>query len=202
MINKNVKIGSTSINDRYVIQKVYYKDGSKAGIKIIDIETMKEINYKPKDTKNKDLIGIAGDKFYFIETSGFIVNVQYALKVFDARTKETKTILTGNSDFPLIQILEDNNTTILKVFTVNGIKPEGQIHGHYENMTSKYGNMPARYINLNTLEEINEPKGFNIKHLYNGFDNLGGGYTKTTYITYDLGRIYYSLSDKGYIPIF
>lgn len=190
LINKNVNVKG-HLSGNYIVKTPFKRMRSGGYIMKnqynLDIRNGSTVNvfnkiktsYKPNMLPM--VIGSRGDYIYYVYTSGFLLGTESLIEAYNVKTKKTYTLAKDNDK---IQFLTLGNDVVLKIFK-NDVKSESKIHGHYTNMISKYKDEPATYIYLNTLKEINGVSDdFKPFHLHSGFDNLGGGYTRQTLITF------------------
>ena len=199
LINKNLNLSGNKTGF-FVVKSLYNKYGFK-GTTVTNIKNSKQLN-------NRHLIiGASKDKILYIErvSTGFLSKASI-LKVLDTNTDKSIPLLKEGEEY--LQFYKLGNEIILKIMSGDTLSSESKMHGHYTNVKSKFTNKKGRYIHLNTLTEVDGvSKDFKLIPLYTGFSNMGGGYTRTTHITYTLQRLSSYIyanrsSNKRYIPMF
>lgn len=202
LINKNVRLRGQK-SGLYSV-KSYFSDGLFRKTIVTSVKSGKSQELDWDDT----IVGIAGDNLLYInsESTGFLSSKD-VLKVKNLTNGNVTPLLEKGGNEKL-QILKSGSQVVLKVFSADKLQTESKMHGHYINLKTKYNDLPARYISLNTLTEVDGVSdAFRIVPLYGGFSNMGGGYTKETYITYNLTRLNIEQYGKrshrrGYSPVF
>lgn len=197
LVNKNVPLGSSTIAGLSYI-KTYVRGGYFRGYKIKNIIDSKEITIVPKKSSGRDyyIIGVIGEKILY---TYYNVNYDAVLEIYDIKNNTYHTILDEKTRF---QILRAGNQYVLKIFDNKKIFSESKMHGHFKYLKSKYDNKPAKYLSLNSLQEVQISTEFKPVLFYSGFGNLGGGYTKETYITLNGYKLHSILEKKKGRPAF
>ncbi len=190
LINKNISLSRGYKTGFYYINVLYSKDSYRPfkGYQTVNILDGKKIIINPKYKKyNFDgyyLIGAVGQKLIYVYND---VNRNKIIEVYDMSTNKKEVILDEGSEF---QILKSGNQYVFKIFDNKKLDTESKMHGHYQTIKSKYDKESARYLSLNTLKEVQISNDFKPVLVYTGFGNLGGGYTRETYITLNAYRLF------------
>lgn len=190
LINKNISLSRGYKTGFYYVNVLYSKDSYRPfkGYQIVSILDGKKVIIKPKHQKYKSdgyyLLGAVGQKLIYVYNN---INRDKTIEIYDMNTKAKEVILDEDSEF---QILKSGNQYVLKIFDNKKLDTESQMHGHYKTIKSKYDKESARYLSLNTLKEVKISNDFKPVLVYTGFGNLGGGYTRETYLTLNAYRLF------------
>ncbi|MBE0496325.1 MAG: hypothetical protein IBX45_07925 [Campylobacterales bacterium] len=188
LINKNVPLfGTTRPKSNFYIKSIY-ENSKIVDRKIYDIQTSRQIAVEVKNPKvifgtplkNYELVGTVPNKIFYVYAGS---NGKTLFEVFDTETNQAYTLLDSDSK---IQFYRYREHVVLKIFDDKSLKNESKMHVHTNSIESKYDGQAASLVYLNTLEKIDSiPMYFRPVLFHTGFPNLGGKYTKETYITLD-----------------
>ncbi|MCX6060802.1 MAG: hypothetical protein NT103_00920 [Campylobacterales bacterium] len=172
--------------------------------KITNIITSEEVSpmaqYPKYKTPTMYILGAVGSKVVYVYKDS---HGDDTIEVYDPQTKVYYPLL---NDSKKIQLLRGNNDIVIKVFQSDAVHIESK-NDNYTSYESKYKNEPATYISISKLKEvaINESE-YNPIFLHSYFDNMGGGRTPTTLLTFDTNvlALYMWKNAEGqrYSPIF
>lgn len=173
--NNKYMNGAKAIGTKFLV--VDEKNG-----KIINLETKREFNLVSASGKVPSLVGIVGalnDKIFY-------THFEFGQRIFEAydtKTKQPYVILNDTNHSKYIQMFEYNYNYVLKIFTDPKVSYEAK-GGKHKSLDSEYDNLSARYIHLNTLKEYKGiSNDFNRMVFISSYENMGGGYTYSTYVT-------------------
>lgn len=213
LINKNLDLGygvyrfhNTKLY-KYVSKsgmnyiETWYSKGSYLKKQVItNILTGKSfINNKIKTNYEYDsqpiFLGAISDRIYYIYTKGIFSRTNY-IEVLNTKTNKVDTLLS-DSENKRIQFLKAGNQIVLKIFNNPKLKSESIMFQYSKNFQTKYSQEPAKYISLNTLTEVNGvSEDFKPLRLFSYFEDITGGESKMTNITYTLGELKSSFNIK------
>lgn len=202
LINKNLDLTDAKINDNYFIKRYYYRQYNlnMSDIIITDIKSNSNINLKAKFNPGAKAypMGIVNNNIFYIYRTNDFINAKTILEVFNTKTNTTSTLFVGNDE--KFQIFKNNNNNnnnvILKVFNNTNVKRETELAEHTSNPKSQFENINAKYILLNTLEEVNDISNYKLTPILTYYKNSGGASVPLTIITFELNDIYQFIKES------
>lgn len=226
IINKNIDLSSSvytsggntlyktvTKSGLYYIETWYTVDNHLKKQVVTNISTGYSLDTSTIKTNNKlgyprRILGIRNDIVYYIYNSLTFPKNQYFIEAYDLNTNKTHTLYSDiNNVEKKLQLVRSGNEVALKIFNNSELKTESEMHKHTQVLESKYNNEPAKIISLNTLKEVKSvANDFTPIPLLSGFENLGGGYTPTTTITFTVfdldNTVYKNLKSRNLRPLF
>lgn len=198
LINKNLDLSDAKINDNYFIKRHYYRlsNLNMSDIVITDIKTNSNINLNAKFNPGAKAypMGIVNNNIFYIYGTGNLINSKRILEVFNTKTNTTSTLFVGNDE--KFQLFKNNNNVILKVFNDKNVKRETKLAEHISNPKSEYENISAKYISLNTLEEVNDSSNYRLTPILTYYKNSGGESVPLTIVTFELNDVFQFITES------
>lgn len=198
LINKNLDLSDAKINDNYFIKRHYYRlsNLNMSDIVITDIKTNSNINLNAKFNPGAKAypMGIVNNNIFYIYGTGDLINSKRILEVFNTKTNTTSTLFVGNDE--KFQLFKNNNNVILKVFNDKNVKRETKLAEHISNPKSEYENISAKYISLNTLEEVNDSSNYRLTPILTYYKNSGGESVPLTIVTFELNDVFQFITES------
>jgi hypothetical protein len=136
--------------------------------------------------------------FNIIATAGGNVVYTYSdqngdkvIETYNLKTAQQAVLAKPNDK---LQLLQSGTKKVLRIFTDTAAKVESSIVD--KNIESAQDGMASVFIDLATLDEVKiNLNDFEKLRLESGYANMGGGYTRDWYITYNT-RVLHKISDK------
>lgn len=191
IINKNLDLSNGQINDRYFIKRNYYIQYNLRTFNIVitDIKNNSNVNLIAKYNPGARVypIGIVNDNIYYVYgTSGFMSKTVF--EVFNTKTNVSSTLFIGNDD--KFQLYKNNDNIVLKIFNNKDVQKEEKLGQYVNNPISKYEQTPAKFVLLNTLQEIDGISNYKLIPIFTTYKNVGKEDVPLTIITFELRDLY------------